>query len=89
MHLTLEQSELRAIIAEVVTETLAAMDWPHGVIALPEAQAAKSVGRPGHVLRDARLRGELHGSKAGKAWVYQRSDLIEWLKRTRSGGNGQ
>jgi hypothetical protein len=89
MQLTIDRAELRDLLAEVVTETLAALDYPAGRIALTEAEAAAAVGRPQHCLRDARLRGELAGSKAGKAWVYQRSDLLAWLKSTHSGGNAR
>lgn len=89
MHLAIDPAELRELLTEVVTETLAALDFPAGRIALTEAEAAAAVGRPQHVLRDARLRGELTGSKGGKAWLYTRQGLLEWLKRTRSGGNGR
>lgn len=85
MHLAIEPAELRAMISEVVSETLAALDFPAGRVALTEPEAAKSLGRPRHCLRDARLRGELQGSKAGKAWVYTRRDLMEWLDATRTG----
>lgn len=83
MTFTIAPDELRGLVREVVDEVLGAIDWPAGRVALTEPEAAAAIGRARHVLRDARMRGELAGSRAGKCWVYQRSDLIAWLNRER------
>ena len=83
MTLTIDPGELRKLVEQVVREVLGAIDWPAGRVALTEPEAAAAIGRPRHVLRDARLRGELAGRRAGKCVVYQRADLIAWLDGQR------
>jgi hypothetical protein len=58
-------------------------DLDAGRIAFVEAEAAQSMGLPPHILRDARLRGEITGSRIGKRICYTRTDLLEFLRRTR------
>lgn len=78
-------ADLRPLIAAAVEETLAALAAadarvPDSQIAMAEAEAAASIGVARHVLRDARLRGEVKGSKPGKCVVYRRDELLRFLK---------
>ena len=52
---------------------------PSERIGYPEAEAAELLGIGKHVLRDARLRGEIHATKIGKRIVYSRNELMRWL----------
>ena len=56
---------------------------PADCLALPEDRAGPAVGVARHVLRDARLRGEVVGSKIGKKIVYERAELLRFLKQQR------
>lgn len=76
-----DPAELRDVLETVVREILELLDWPMGRIALTESEAAQSLGVPRHVLRDARLAGELCGRRVGKRVVYTREDLVEFLHR--------
>jgi hypothetical protein len=82
MHLTIDPTELRPLIAEIVREVLTTIDWPAGRVSLEESEAATACGVSRHVLRDARLRGELKGTKIGKATVYTREQLLEFFARS-------
>ena len=44
----------------------------------PEAGALLGIGR--HVLRDCRLRGELRGRLVGKRILYERGELLRFLR---------
>ena len=48
-------------------------------LALNEAQAAQAMGVAKHSLRDARLRGLIHGRLLGKKIVYDRRELLRFL----------
>lgn len=48
-----------------------------------EPEAAQLVGIPSHVLRDARLRGEIVGSRIGKRIVYERAELLRFIREKR------
>jgi hypothetical protein len=52
-------------------------------LAYSEADAAALLGVRRHVLRDARLRGEIAGCRVGKSIRYERQELIEYLRRRR------
>jgi excisionase family DNA binding protein len=65
---------LRAIVAELQAEI--AMD---DRLAYAEKDAAALLGVPRHVLRDARLRGEVRAVKLGKSWRYSRANLLRYL----------
>ena len=54
-------------------------------IAYTEPEAASLFGFAPHVVRDARIRGELKGSKLGKKWCYSRAELLAWFNGR--GGN--
>ncbi len=81
----LDPADLRPMVEVVVREIFGLLDWPAGRLALTEPEAAAAMGVPRHVLRDARLSGELHGRRVGRRVVYTRSDLIAYLDRQRDG----
>lgn len=79
MHLQMEPTELREIVREVVSEVLAAIDWPEGRLALSEAEAAAACGLGRHVFRDLRLSGRLTSRRLGRRILYTRNDLLRVL----------
>lgn len=76
-----DPADLRPMLETVVREILGLLDWPVGRLALTEPEAAQAIGVPRHVLRDARLAGELRGRRVGKRVIYTRQDLLEYLDR--------
>jgi hypothetical protein len=77
-------ADLQPVIAAAVRATLeqihaedATLDGER--IGYPEAEAAALIGVRSHVLRDARLRGEINGRLVGKKIVYARSELLRFL----------
>jgi hypothetical protein len=54
-----------------------------GQIAIYEQDAGPMCGIPSHVVRDARLRGEITGSRLGKRIVYERDELVRWVRANR------
>lgn len=50
-----------------------------GRLAYTEPEAAAALGVQPHVLRDARLRGEINACKMGKRWLYSRAELERYL----------
>ena len=80
MNFQIHPEEFRQVVQDVVAETLSALDWPAGRIALTEAEAAAACGVARHVLRDLRLAGRIKAQKLGRKYVYRRSDLLEALK---------
>ena len=79
--------DLRPIIAAVVRHVLDEVQEEYerlnGRLGYGEAEAAALLGLSKHVLRDARLRGELVASKIGKRIVYSRGDLAAFLVRQK------
>lgn len=75
---------VRAIAAQAAQEALAAysaadLGSRDDRLAYTEPEAAQLLGVRSHVLRDARLRGELTGRRAGKRVIYDRRELLRWL----------
>jgi len=82
--LTLDADALRPLVAAVVRETLAATESAaaklgNGRLGMPEGEAAAALGVARHVLRDARLRGEVQARKLGKSYCYSVDSLRRWL----------
>jgi len=75
---------VRAVVAEVLTELGGRFDG-HGRVGYTEPEAAALLGVAGHVLRDCRLRGEIHARKLGRRYVYSRDELRRFLAE----GNGE
>lgn len=80
-------ADLRPIITAVVAEVLADLQSDeaklNGKIAFREAEAAALIGVQRHVLRDARLRGEISASRIGKRVIYEREQLLTLLEKNR------
>jgi helix-turn-helix protein len=55
-------------------------DLAQVTLALAEPEAAATIDVARHVLRDARLRGEITGSRIGKRIVYARKDVMAFLE---------
>jgi len=93
MKVIFEEVELRPLIEKVVAETLAKIEFDRmklgDRIAFTEPEAAALLGVRPHVLRDARLRGEIAASKAGKRLLYTRDALLRFLSRNASGRGTQ
>lgn len=85
MNVTFSPEDLRPVVLAVVEQVLtskATTDATLGYrLAFPESEAAALLGVPRHVLRDARLRGEIHGKLIGKKIVYSREALEKFLKK--------
>ena len=87
----LEQAEIAQIaeaFAPHFTEALAQIREEAATlsperIAYYEPEAAQLCGVPSHVLRDARFRGEITGSRLGKRVVYERSELLRFIRGNR------
>lgn len=80
-------ADLEPLIAAAVRATLETIHADESRLAdrlgYPEPEAASLLGVARHVLRDARLRGELHGRLVGKKIVYSRSELVRFLEGGR------
>jgi hypothetical protein len=78
----LDSADLRPLVLEVTRELLAqnaSAILPTERIGYPEREAAQLIGVKWHVLRDARLRGEVRGKFVGKRIVYERGELLRYL----------
>ncbi len=53
-------------------------------LAYNEPEGAALLGMPPHVLRDARLRGEIAGARIGKRIYYGRDELLKLLARNQT-----
>lgn len=86
MELHIDAADLRPVIEHVVAATLERLDAERarfsGRLAYSEAEAAAALGVPRHVLRDCRLRGEIHARKIGRAFRYSRDELVRFLEGT-------
>ncbi len=87
MKVIFDESALVPVIEKTVLETLNQVDADRSRLgdrlAFPEAEAARSLGVKPHILRDARLRGDISGTRIGRRVVYEREQLLEWLRRNR------
>jgi hypothetical protein len=85
MKVIFEETDMRPLVERVVAETIERIESHReqldGRLAFPEAEAASLLGVERHVLRDARLRGELQGARVGKRIVYSRQQLLSFLNR--------
>jgi len=90
MNLQLNSEDLRPIVREVVAQTLQALACSGAMmdgqrLAFSEPEAAATLGVKPHVLRDARLRGEVQSTKVGGRIAYERAELLAYLQRGRGG----
>jgi hypothetical protein len=88
MQMQFDDDDLMPLIERVVTRVLderEAIDAKLGKrMAYPEPEAAAMFGMKPHVLRDARLRGEVVGSRIGKRIFYSRDELLKLLARNQT-----
>ena len=87
MRIEIDAEELRPLVEQVAAELAARRASGEtdktGRLAFTEAEAASLLGVQRHVLRDARLRGELAGSRVGRKILYERYELNAYLERNR------
>ena len=83
MELKFSRDELRPLIEAVVAELFDRFGHDHNRIAYKEAEAAALLGMKSHVVRDARLRGQISGSKVGRGYVYTRADPLAFVERQK------
>jgi len=90
MKMQFDDDELTPLIERVVARVLderEAIDVKLGKrVAYPEPEAAAMFGMKPHVLRDARLRGEVIGSRIGKRIFYSREELLKLLAKNQTNG---
>jgi hypothetical protein len=70
---------IRATVVAVLDELWANEAMLGNRLGYPEAEAAALLGIPRHVLRDARLRGEILGRTVGRKILYSRESLLNFL----------
>ena len=87
MKLSFDEADLRPVIQQIVAATLVQIQSDEAKLgdrlAYTEPQAAAILGIRPHVLRDARLRGEISGSRVGKRILYERDELLRFLRQQR------
>jgi hypothetical protein len=87
VQLSFDPDDLRPLVQIVVAELLAELGPRLSKIsdrfAFTQPEAAALLGVTPATLRDARLRGEIIGSKVGKKIVYSREELAAFLTRQR------
>jgi hypothetical protein len=88
VNLSLDNADLRPLVAAVVAEVLDAVNGAKVTLggdrlAYSEAEAAALLGCRPHVLRDARLRGEITSTKIGGRIGYEKSELVDYIARMR------
>jgi|GEM_PF-5171232 len=89
MQLTFAESDLERLaelIAAKITERLPAAKSDDTL--LTEAEAAASCRVRTHTIRDARRRGVLQCSRAGRFPRYSREQLAAWLRGENAGKTG-
>lgn len=87
MELKFSETDLATIaeqIAELITARMTGAELIDGVLAYPEAEAARLLSLNRHQLRDERIDGRIKASttRGGKI-RYLKSDLLEYLERNR------
>jgi len=80
MNIHLTHDELTPIIRQVVAELYDRFGSDTDRIAYKEAEAAAMFGVESHVLKHARLRGEIQGAKVGRGWQFTRAELLRWFE---------
>jgi len=81
-QLQIDPAAFEPVIEKVVATMLnriEARQGQEGRLGYTEPEAAAMLGVRRHVLRDARLRGEIHARKVGKGYVYGRAELLRYL----------
>ncbi len=89
MKVEFDPTDLEPLVRQVASSVVDQLradeqQLPEDRLSYTEPEAAALLGVERHRLRDARLRGEVDASKIGKVIVYERSDLLRFLKRNRA-----
>lgn len=71
--------QIALAVAEELTDSELAPLLGDERLGYRESEAAEKLGLPRHVLRDARLRGEITARKIGKQYVYAKGALLKYL----------
>lgn len=80
MEFRLNDDDLQPLVRRIVAEVIGTLPpLPTDRIGLTEVEAATACGVPRHVLRDARLRGEIEARKIGRKFVYSVAELRKFL----------
>ena len=83
LKLDIDVEALRPLVRLAVAEAMERMEGEqtrfNGRLAFTEPEAAVLLGVKPHVLRDARLRGEISAKLVGKRYVYSRKTLETFL----------
>jgi hypothetical protein len=87
MKIEFAEADLEPLVKQVVAEALRQVESDRakldGRISFTEPEAASLLGVKRHVLRDARLRGEVEASRIGARVVYTRDALLAYIARNR------
>lgn len=90
MKVDFEDDDLTPLIERVVSRVLSQREAESEQVghrlAYPEAEAAALLSMKPHVLRDARLRGEVVASRIGKRVFYSRDALLKLLAKNQIDG---
>jgi hypothetical protein len=83
VQITLDRETLRKLVDAVVEDVLARIGNDNR-IAFPERDSADMLGVKKHILRDARLRGEINPARIGRGYFYTRRQLLEFAEGKRA-----
>lgn len=85
MNISLNESDLQPLVEAVIAITLRKVEDERRQVgqklAYSESEAAALLSVKTHVLRDARLRGEIAGFRLGKGIRYARDELLRYLRK--------
>jgi hypothetical protein len=88
VNITFTDADLRPLVESIVVSTLEKFEADQeGIgerLAFTEPEAAALLGLRPHVLRDARLRGEIEASRVGKRLLYEKAEILRFLRQRRS-----
>ncbi len=87
VHLSFSDADLQPLVEQIINATLAQLQTDQAALgdklAFTEPEAAALLSLKPHQLRDARLRGEITGCRVGKRILYERDELLRFLRRRR------
>ena len=85
MNVTFDEKDLRPLVDLIVATAIERLSDERAEfgdrLAYTEAQAAALLSVRPHVLRDARLRGEIAGCRLGKRVLYSHEQLVQFLRK--------
>ena len=87
VELSFSEADLAPLVQQIVEATVGRLQADQATLgdklAFTEPEAAALLSLKPHQLRDCRLRGELAGSKVGKRILYERDELLRFLRQQR------